>query len=458
MHPALQGTRCLLRSSLLFLTPLCLLLFVAPASAKIDVKQVNGKRAGALLRSHFVVGKPAKDGRQRLLIEHGRAVVSITATAKEWRQMLAAAEASATGVGGGGPMLRQVRHSTTDQVWTNLKWRTQDRQSGRSTLAIGGVIRQSAAREAWHALYAQLGVSRKPRGGPHARATPAPATPQPVNGGHVVKGVDAALRLEPGRLSWVTAMHANWVREDYTLNWGSWYPKARAAGLNVLAVVFPNGSYDYGNYVGLLQSHPEIKVAELINEPEWNGESPAEYASNLVTMARNIRAVRPDITLLCTVENASPYQNWDRDMVNAAGVANFNRSCDGLSVHLYTGGTYADPSTRASANSASFSFDRVDRMRAELLAMGVDKPFWVTEFGWSLMTTRISDGQRATYYQHFFDEAATRPWIVGLFPYQLFSYYQDPNNKETGFGLINGSTGNDTAAASVVRDRYGSMP
>src|SRR2546423_2040001 len=177
MHPALQGTRCLLRSSLLLLTPLCLLLVVAPASAKIDVKQVNGKRAGALLRSQFVVGKPAKDGRQRLLIKHGGAVVSITATAKEWRQMLAAAEASATGVGGGGPMLRQVRHSTTDQVWTNLKWRTQDRQSGRSTLAIGGGIPPKPAPGNRHAPPAPHRAAREGRGGAPPRPRPPPRPP-----------------------------------------------------------------------------------------------------------------------------------------------------------------------------------------------------------------------------------------------------------------------------------------
>src|SRR2546423_11588840 len=176
MHPALQGTRCLLRSSLLLLTPLCLLLFVAPASAKIDVKQVHGKRAGAVRRSQVVVGKPAKDGRQRLLIEHGGAVVSITATAKEWRQMLAAAEASATGVGGGGPMLRQVRHSTTDQVWTNLKWRTQDRQSGRSTLAIGGGTPQNATRGARRAPPPPTPRGREAAGWPPRPAPAAPAT------------------------------------------------------------------------------------------------------------------------------------------------------------------------------------------------------------------------------------------------------------------------------------------
>src|SRR3954463_10440841 len=104
MHPALQGTRCLLRSSLLLLTPLCLLLFVAPASAKIDVKQINGKRAGALLRSQLVVGKPTKDGRQRLLIEHGGAVVSTREPAREWLKMLPPPGASQRGVGGGAPI------------------------------------------------------------------------------------------------------------------------------------------------------------------------------------------------------------------------------------------------------------------------------------------------------------------------------------------------------------------
>jgi hypothetical protein len=176
-------------------------------------------------------------------------------------------------------------------------------------------------------------------------------------------------------------------------------------------------------------------------------------------MSNNIRAVRPDIKLICTAENANPYQGWNGGMVSAVGAAALSRACDGFSVHLYTGGAYVDPNTPGPSDGSAFSFDRVDKMKAKFATLGIsNKTYWVTEFGWSLYTMNVSDSQRATYYSHFFPQVAARPWIVATFPYNLYSYYQNSSNKETAFGLINTSTGKDTAAAPVVRNKYASLP
>lgn len=300
------------------------------------------------------------------------------------------------------------------------------------------------------------------------------SSPPPPTG--FIKGINGQVRLEGGgqvslHLGWINSLHATNSREDYDGSWSGWYPQLQAAGKTVLFEAYPNfcQSGCDGTYTQYLANHPEIKLVELINEPEWGTSgitySAASYAAALHTMAQNIRAVRPDATLLCTAESASPFQGWNQGMVNAVGATQLRNDCDGWSVHLYTDGAYVDPNTAGPADGSSFAFDRVDKMRSTFLAAGIDKPFYVTEWGWSLYNTAkgaghvaINDAQRSTYYQHGDSQIAARPWIKGSWPYSLYGYYQDPNNVETGFGLVNGSNGSFSPAFNTVAAFYASLP
>lgn len=295
-------------------------------------------------------------------------------------------------------------------------------------------------------------IATTPSGG---GGTPPPPT-------SLVRGMDAGLRFNCcGYMARLQAFHADWSREDYSSasNWNGWYPAINSAGVHVLPVIYPGQ-----DWASFLSAHPEINTVELVNEPEWNGESPSQYASEVVSMGQQVHAIRPGMTTLCTIETANPWQSWDSQVVSAAGAASYSQACDAYSAHLYTDDATVDPNTAGPANGSAFSFDRVDVMRSQMRNLvGVDKPVWVTEMGWSLFNQAhggpsVSDSQRATYYQHFISQMGGRSWMVALFPFQQQSSYNNSSDWQTGFGLVNSTTGADTAAAATVRDFYASLP
>jgi len=65
-------------------------------------------------------------------------------------------------------------------------------------------------------------------------------------------------------------------------------------------------------------------------------------------------------------------------------------------------------------------------------------PVYVTEIGWPTSKGQcgVPDAVAAAYLQRFMLLAAARPWIVGVWWYDLFDDGDDPGNREHRFGLI----------------------
>jgi len=62
---------------------------------------------------------------------------------------------------------------------------------------------------------------------------------------------------------------------------------------------------------------------------------------------------------------------------------------------------------------------------------------YVTEIGWPTSTGQcgVPDAVAAAYLQRFMLLAAARPWIAGVWWYDLFDDGNDPGNRENRFGL-----------------------
>jgi hypothetical protein len=72
------------------------------------------------------------------------------------------------------------------------------------------------------------------------------------------------------------------------------------------------------------------------------------------------------------------------------------------------------------------------------LAPGRNLRVYVTEAGWPVHTGRhgVSEQKSAEYLQQFMLLAKARPWIAGVWWYDLFDDGDDAADKEHRFGLI----------------------
>jgi hypothetical protein len=82
----------------------------------------------------------------------------------------------------------------------------------------------------------------------------------------------------------------------------------------------------------------------------------------------------------------------------------------------------------------------VDKVQGQLKAKGVDKPWHMTEFGWSVGTggtppnTQVSAASQAQYLKDIITGMRTRPWIASMEVYCLASW---GTGYEASFGLFN---------------------
>jgi hypothetical protein len=279
-------------------------------------------------------------------------------------------------------------------------------------------------------------VTKAPGGPPASLPT---STPLPVAASVATLPPTPTAALTPGRIrgvnanirNWATAplemqaLGATWTREDYVVG-GGW-PKVMAAekqGVHVLAILNP-GDEDR-------VASPDLRDStafEIVNEP-WlaeagivqNGWTAKSYAAAYVKMATKIRQLRPDATLLFSSEIA--YSPWLRDCIKAEPT--LPKLIDGISFHPYT-----QPKGGFRPENTGLAFERIDAAKADAKALGVDVPFWITEFGWN-----VGDGYSADevgdLYQEFMQKVAARQWIAATFPYQLGSLYDAQPN---GYGL-----------------------
>lgn len=250
---------------------------------------------------------------------------------------------------------------------------------------------------------------------------------------------------------------------------------ARAPGFSRSEPVIEDGPPDdftlFNRFMLALASRYRGRVAayELWNEPnllrEWRGHdlNAATFVAFLRQGATGARQGDPDAVLI----SAAPGVTGINDGVNAiddrvylqtmlaAGAAQW---VDAIGVHPY--GAANPPDERAADathhaggfnNHPSFFFlDTLEDYHALLDAAGVDKPLWVTEFGWPSIDTfgdvetagweyarEVSEADQANYLRRAIALRGERPWLGSMFVWNLnVAWLLGGDNSQSAYSLI----------------------
>ena len=224
----------------------------------------------------------------------------------------------------------------------------------------------------------------------------------------------------------LTDSHAKWAR--MSISWSDWVePKkgsynnsalssfdrgidlARAAGVKVLIMVEespswardsdnknspPRNNADLADFVRFLATRYRGKVEgyEIWNEPnlKWawpSGPNPAQYARMLKAVSPAVKLGDPAAKVVFAGTFTSDYHFLEGAY---AAVPDLGAYFDVMGTHAYTYKSapperlWRDSNGRISPSA----FAGYRELRRTMLAHGIPKPIWVTEFGWSTATNR----------------------------------------------------------------------
>jgi hypothetical protein len=229
----------------------------------------------------------------------------------------------------------------------------------------------------------------------------------------------------------------------------------------------------YARYAEFVVNHykSRVQLYEVWNEWIYGAGStpvqkvtgdPVQYASLLRAAYQGIKREDSSATVLGGVPGIGTREfSWIKSVAAAGGL----NDLDAFSVHPYVHclarsrplapGAGGAPTTAAPGSlgivpgTAEDAIDWLDRLHALLgsLAPGRQIPIFVTEIGWPTNsgTCGVPAAVAAAYLQRFYLAASTRPWINGVWWYDLVSDGTDPTNQEDNFGLL---TANGTPKAA----------
>ena len=212
-----------------------------------------------------------------------------------------------------------------------------------------------------------------------------------------------------------------------------------------------------------------VDAYELWNEPnlarEWRGHAlSAEQFVKLIEQGSNgvrqgdpaaiVVSGAPATTGIDDKVNAIDDRVFLREMV-AAGVAGW---VDAIGAHPYGAANppderAADATHRASGyndHPSFFFLDTIEDYRAILLESGVDKPIWITEFGWpsiegygEVETTgweyarEVTEAGQADYLRQAIELRRDRPWLGPMFVWNLnVAWLLGPGRPDSAYGMI----------------------
>ena len=294
-----------------------------------------------------------------------------------------------------------------------------------------------------------------------------------------VKGINANIVGWGSQFSQIagemSTLGTNWERED--LDWSEGEPEpgiyewssfeaaltaARSAGITLLPLVgyapswaSPDDAGAYAEFVKAAVSRfgpgtaGNLQWWELWNEPyyayAWSGKTPEPeaYARDVVAAAQAARSVAPQTKFLIAAEyggspqtgGSTPWEtSWIADMFSAEPA--LAESFDAVSVHPY-GDDPSMPLAQAGGSTdanGTLAFQRIDTIREQFLAHGVNVPFWITEVGWS--TWEVNESTQSEDYADLITQVKERPWVKALFPFCLREFTGEPTNNQPGFGLL----------------------
>lgn len=203
------------------------------------------------------------------------------------------------------------------------------------------------------------------------------------------------------------------------------------------------------------RTYPQIGYLELWNE--WNhaigvkdgSKGTAEDYVKLVTTVSTALKKAGTKSKIVVGGLADDLPDWPfaRSLVQR-GVLKY---ADAFSVHLYnySAGNRAIPQEMS---------DRLNRLQEILRAGndGKDFPLMVTEVGWPTHEGRssTSEPQSGAFISQLLFEAATYPWVQGLWIYELFNSGRIQTEREHNFGILK-DDGATKAGTCVIRESLG---
>lgn len=202
------------------------------------------------------------------------------------------------------------------------------------------------------------------------------------------------------------------------------------------------------------RSKPHVRWVEVWNE--WNlpsdfqrGTGNRGDAEDYVRLARatyqKLKADHPGLRVLTgSAGDEQPEWRWTREAIRHGMLAN----TDAVAVHLYN---YCIPEALAGSDELA---DRLDVLHGIISASGHPQmPIFVTEVGWPTHSgdCGTSEAAAATHSLRFLLEASLRPWVAGVWFYELQDGGDDPANREHRFGLLR-RDGSEKPAGCVLRE------
>lgn len=220
----------------------------------------------------------------------------------------------------------------------------------------------------------------------------------------------------------------------------------------------PEALAAWSRYVRFVVKHFKGRVDQFEVWNEWNiggGGTPAQrsarygspedYAKVLKAAYDAVKAENASATVI-----GGAFAGYDYKWIEAFARAGGFGSLDGFSAHPYV---FAE-GKKGTPDSALRHLDELKSL-IDRLAPGRNVPVYVTETGWPVHTgvNGVTEEQAATYLRQFMLLAKSRPWIAGVWWYDLFDDGDTATNTEHRFGLIDRGGVKRPAFQSVIEAR-----
>jgi polysaccharide biosynthesis protein PslG len=209
----------------------------------------------------------------------------------------------------------------------------------------------------------------------------------------------------------------------------------------------------YARFV-VSQSQPLVRMVEVWNEwnlkagarPEGGSDgNPRDYVHLAAATYQELKALNPEVQVIVgAISDDFPDWKWMRQ---ATQLGLLERA-DGLSVHLYN---HCMPAARVGSDEL---IQRLDALRTIMEAAGhASMPVYVTEAGWPTHSGKCAVGENdaALHSVRFLLEASLRPWVRGVWFYEMQDGGGDAADMEQHFGLLR-RDGSEKPAGCALRE------
>jgi hypothetical protein len=199
----------------------------------------------------------------------------------------------------------------------------------------------------------------------------------------------------------------------------------------------PAGIDAYARYAGFVATELKSQARQFEVWNEWNsgmGSKPATHAGDaraylrvLAPAAAAIRSANPRAEIIGGVTSGVDLA-WFREFIAAGGLAHL----DAVSAHSYT--TFR---RETNPEGAIASLDKLHALLGDAEPRR-EIPVYVTEIGWPTNRGKhgVSEREAAMYLMRFMMLARTRPWIGGVWWYDLVDDGDSDTQAEQRFGLV----------------------